>query len=74
MRAVAELMTTGSAHMLRSLLQAVLWMATLTGILVLAFGFVPQPALAHTPAFWTLVGGALFGVRRRSMGDVRCPR
>lgn len=61
-RAVAEVMTTGSAYMLWSLLQAVLWMATLTGILVLAFGLVPQPVLAHTPAYWAVAGGALFGI------------
>ena len=61
-RAVAELMTTGSAHMLWSLLQAVLWMATLTGVLVLAFGVVPQPAWARAPALWAWAGGALFGV------------
>lgn len=61
-RAVAELMTRGSAHMLWSLLQAVLWMATLTGVLVLAFGLVPQPVLAHTPVHWAIAGGALFGI------------
>ena len=61
-RAVAETMTTGSAHMLWSLLQAVLWMATLTGVLVLAFGVVPQPAWARAPALWAWAGGALFGV------------
>lgn len=61
-RAVAELMTTGSAHMLWSLLQAVLWMVTLTGVLVLVYGLVPQPPLARTPALWAWAGGALFGV------------
>ena len=60
-RAVAELMTTGSAHMLSSLLQAVLWMAALTGVLVLGFGLAPQPVLAHTPVYWAVAGGALFG-------------
>jgi uncharacterized membrane protein YedE/YeeE len=61
-RAVAELMTTRSAHMLWSLLQAVLWMGTLTGVLVLVFGLVPQPALTRTPMFWALAGGLLFGI------------
>ena len=61
-RAVAELMSTGSAHMLWSLLQAVLWMATLTGVLVLVVGLVPQPTLARTPALWAWAGGALFGI------------
>lgn len=61
-RAVAELMTAGSAHMLWSLLQAVLWMATLTGVLVLVFGLVPQPAWTRTPGLWAWAGGALFGI------------
>ena len=61
-RAVAELMTAGSAHMLWSLLQAVLWIATLTGVLVLVFGVVPLPTLARTPIGWALAGAALFGV------------
>lgn len=61
-RAVAELMTAGSAHMLWSLLQAMLWMATLTGVGVLAFGLDPQPAWARTPLLWAGVGGLLFGI------------
>lgn len=60
-RAVAELMTSGSAHMLWSLLQAMLWMATLTGVGVLAFGLDPQPAWARTPLLWAGAGGLLFG-------------
>lgn len=39
-RAVAEIMASGSAHMFWSLLQAVLWMATLTGVMALLFGTV----------------------------------
>jgi len=42
-RAVAEVMSTGRAHLLWSLLQSVLWMAALTGLLVLAFGLAPRP-------------------------------
>ncbi|MBI5718796.1 MAG: YeeE/YedE family protein [Burkholderiales bacterium] len=61
-RAVAEVMTTRSAHMLWSLLQAVVWMVTLTGVLVLGFGLVPQPALARTPMLLALAGGLLFGI------------
>ena len=61
-RAVAEMMTTGSAHMLWSLLQAVLWMATLTGVLVLGFGLVPQPTIARMAVGWALLGGWLFGI------------
>ena len=61
-RAVAEIMSAGSAHMLWSLLQAVLWMATLTGVLVVGFGQLPQPAFARTPVVWALAGGGLFGI------------
>src|SRR5258706_2431091 len=61
-RAVAEILATGRAPMLWSLLQAVLWMATLTGILVLFFGVVPQPATARIPIGWALAGGGLFGL------------
>lgn len=71
--AVAELMTSGSAHMLWNLLQAVLWMATLTGVLVLAFGLAPQPAWARTPLTWAWAGGLLFGVGVATTVVARCP-
>jgi uncharacterized membrane protein YedE/YeeE len=61
-RAVAEIMTTGSAHMQWSLLQAMLWAIMLTGVLVLVFGLTPQPTWARTPLAWALAGGLLFGV------------
>jgi uncharacterized membrane protein YedE/YeeE len=61
-RAVAELLGSGSGHMLWSLVQAVLWMAALTGVLVLGFGFTPQPAAVRTPLAWAMAGGWLFGV------------
>jgi len=61
-RAVAEIMSAGSAHMLWSLLQAVLWMAMLTGVLVLVFDVAPLPTQARTPVGWALAGAALFGV------------
>ena len=61
-RAVAEVINTGRAPMLWGLLQAVLWMATLTGVLVLLFGVVPQPATARMPIAWALAGGGLFGL------------
>lgn len=61
-RAVAEIMTTGSAHMLWSLGQAVLWMSAITGVLVLGFGLTPQLAQARIPIGWALVGGWLFGL------------
>lgn len=60
-RAVAEVMTSGSAHMLWSLLQAVLWMATLTGVMALVLGIAPQSAWTRTPMAWSWAGGLLFG-------------
>ena len=61
-RAVAEIIKTGNARMLSSLLQSVLWMATLTGVLVLVFGLAPKPVLARLPIGWPLAGGLLFGL------------
>ncbi|MGD9835178.1 MAG: YeeE/YedE thiosulfate transporter family protein [Piscinibacter sp.] len=60
-RAVAEIMNGGSAHMLGSLLQAALWMATLTGVLVLGFGRALPPVLMPSSMGWALAGGWLFG-------------
>lgn len=60
-RAVAEVMFSGSAHMLWSLLQAVLWMTLLTGVLVLVFEVMPQPASTHSSLAWASAGGLLFG-------------
>ena len=61
-RAVAEVMSTGRAHMLWSLMQSVLWMAALTGLLVLVFGVTPRPTITRTPIEWAVLGGALFGI------------
>lgn len=61
-RAVEEIIKTGNARMLSSLLQSVLWMATLTGMLVLVLGLAPKPVLAPFPIGWALAGGLLFGL------------
>jgi uncharacterized membrane protein YedE/YeeE len=61
-RAVSEIITAGSTLMLWSLVQAVLWMAALTGVLVLGLGVAPHAAVARTPIGWALAGGWLFGV------------
>ncbi|MDZ7591174.1 MAG: YeeE/YedE thiosulfate transporter family protein [Rubrivivax sp.] len=60
-RAVVEIMSSGSAHMLGSLLQATLWMAALTGVLVFGLGWLPPPVVMAVPAGWALAGGWLFG-------------
>lgn len=61
-RAVAELLNSGSSHMLRSLMQAVLWMATLGGVLTLVFGVSTHSVGTRTPAIWALAGGWIFGL------------
>jgi uncharacterized protein len=61
-RAVAEIMTSGSAHMLGSLLQAALWMALMAGILTLVAGWSPRPVLMPAQATWAVAGGGIFGV------------
>jgi hypothetical protein len=61
-RAVDEILAAGNPHMLVELLQAVLWMASLTGVLVLVFGLSPLAAPARTPLGWAAAGGALFGL------------
>lgn len=61
-RAVAEIMSSGTAHMLGSLMQAALWMALLAGGLLLLAGY-PLPAVRMPLlAAWALWGGWLFGV------------
>lgn len=60
-RAVAEIMSSGTAHMLGSLMQAALWMTLLTGGLSLLAGY-PLPTVRMLfPAAWALWGGWLFG-------------
>ena len=61
-RAVAEIMGTGTAHMLGSLMQAVLWMATLSGALMLGLGLSLPPVQLPDLAAWAVAGGWLFGV------------
>lgn len=61
-RAVAEILCNGTAHMLGSLMQAALWMALLVGILAV-LGDDPLPAVRlFAPAAWSICGGWLFGV------------
>ncbi|MDO9315687.1 MAG: YeeE/YedE thiosulfate transporter family protein [Burkholderiaceae bacterium] len=61
-RAVAEIMTGGSAHILSSLVQAALWVTLLTGLGALLMGLAPHVVLAPRPAAWALLGGILFGM------------
>src|SRR3990167_4899388 len=61
-RAVAEIMTGGSAHMLSSLVQAALWVTLLTGLGAQLMGLSPHVILAPQPAALALLGGILFGM------------
>ena len=60
-RAVADILHARDARMLGSLLQAVLWMAALTGVLALVAGVMPQPVAVRIPLAWALAGGFVFG-------------
>lgn len=61
-RAVAEVMTSGTAHLLGSLLQATMWAALMAGGLSLLAG-LPLPAVPAAASMpWALAGGALFGM------------
>lgn len=60
-RAVADILHDGDARMLGSLLQAILWMAALTGTLALVAGVMPQPVAVRVPIAWALAGGFVFG-------------
>ena len=55
-------MTSGTAHMLGSLMQAALWMTLLAGGLALLAGHALPPVLLFVPASGALAGGWLFGV------------
>lgn len=61
-RAVADVIDSRSTDMMWSLLQAMLWTITLTGVLTLVFGLVPQPTWTRMPLAWACAGGLLFGV------------
>lgn len=61
-RAVAEVMSSGTAHMLGSLMQAALWMALLAGGLSLLAGYTLPPVRMFVPVAWSFLGGWLFGV------------
>lgn len=61
-KAVAETLTSGTAHMLASFAKAVLWTVAVSGLLFL---LMPQPAssiLERTPYGIALAGGFVFGV------------
>lgn len=61
-RAVGEILQHRSAHMLWSLLRAMLWMAFLTGMLTVVLDVPTAPLLTQAALGWALLGGLLFGL------------
>lgn len=61
-RAVAEIMRCRSGFLLWSMARAMLWMATLTGVLAWLFAAPTAPVLTQESLPWAIVGGLLFGV------------
>ena len=61
-RAVAEIMSSHTAHMLSSLMQAALWMALLVGAITLLADHPPPPVSMPSRMAWALAGGWLFGL------------
>lgn len=61
-RAVMEVMTSGTAYMLASFAKAVLWTIAISGSLIVVFSITPQPVLTRLPFWATMLGGFIFGV------------
>lgn len=61
-RAMVEVLSSGTAHMLGSLMQAVLWAALLGGVVAVGFRQTLPGVPMPRPETWSLVGGWLFGV------------
>jgi len=61
-RAVMEVMSSGTAHMLASFAKAVLWTVVVSGSLIVVFAIEPQPVYGRLPFWAALAGGFIFGV------------
>lgn len=61
-RAVSEVMTSGTAYMLASFAKAVLWTMAVSGSLILLCSADPQPVFMRLPSTAALLGGFVFGV------------
>lgn len=61
-RAVMEVMTSGTAYMLVSFAKAVLWTVTISGSLIVLFSIDPQPVYGRLPFWAALLGGFIFGI------------
>lgn len=61
-RAVTEVMTSGTAHMLGSFAKAVLWAVLIASTLTLVLSLTPAPVLGRQPLWAALAGGFVFGI------------
>lgn len=61
-RAVMEVMTSGTAYMLVSFAKAVLSTITISGSLIVLFSIDPQPVYGRLPFWAALLGGFIFGI------------
>lgn len=61
-RAVAEMMSSGTGWMLASFLKAAAWAAAIAGTLLLLYPVAAVPALERTPHAVALAGGFVFGI------------
>jgi hypothetical protein len=61
-KAVSEVMSSGTTHMLKSLTQAVLWAGLVSGAIAVVGTRALQPVWLPSVAAWALFGGWLFGI------------
>ncbi|PKO72191.1 MAG: hypothetical protein CVU20_03320 [Betaproteobacteria bacterium HGW-Betaproteobacteria-14] len=61
-RAVGEIMTSGTAHMLSSFAKAAAWATAVAGAVLLVASPSGMSLIDRTPHIYTLAGGFLFGV------------
>lgn len=67
-KAVAEVLTSGTGYMLRSFVKAAAWAAAVSGTLLLVTSAPPAPGLERTPHALALAGGFVFGLGAAANG------
>lgn len=68
-RAVSEVMTSSTTHMLRSLTHAALWATLVSGAIGVVGTRASPPVWLPSSAAWALFGGWLFGIGAALNGD-----
>lgn len=61
-KAVLEVMTSGTAYILASFARAAVWATAVSGAILLASSSQGMPVLQSTPVIYMLAGGFIFGV------------